>query len=143
VSFIGGAPAPMRVLAIGIELTHGGTVQCPHDADAREHRWAVMFDDQEHRLDRGLSLLELLFGLGQLLDIPGSFLEGDELAAAAAGAAGGANGGMSRTFTFERSLIRRTYGPPPPPSPPPPPNCDEPVPLKLEPPGYSDEDLYG
>jgi hypothetical protein len=61
-----------------------------------------MFDDQEHRLDRGLPLLELLFGLGQLLDIPGSFLEGDELAAAAAGAAGGANGGMSRTFTFER-----------------------------------------
>jgi hypothetical protein len=50
---------------------------------------------------------------------------------------------MSRTFTFERSLIRRTYGPPPPPpSLAPPPNCDEPVPLKLEPPGYSDEDPY-
>jgi hypothetical protein len=40
-----------------------------------------MLDDQEHRLNRGLPLLELLFGLRELLDIFGGFIEGDDLAA--------------------------------------------------------------
>ena len=29
------------------------TVQRPHDADARQHRWPVMFGDQQPRLHAG------------------------------------------------------------------------------------------
>jgi hypothetical protein len=47
----------------------------------REHRRAVLVDDQKRGLDRSLPFLELLFGLRQLLDISGGILEGDELAA--------------------------------------------------------------
>jgi hypothetical protein len=42
-------------------------VQCPHEADARKHRRAVIVDNQKHRFDRGLPFLELLFGLRKLL----------------------------------------------------------------------------
>jgi hypothetical protein len=72
----------MRVFAIGIELTHDIWVQRPHEAYARHHGRAAVFDDQEHRFDRGLPLRELLFGLGKLLDIFGGNLESDELAPA-------------------------------------------------------------
>ena len=58
------------------------TVQGPHDPDAREHRRAVLVDDQKQGLDRILPFLDLLFGLRQLLDISGGILEGDELALA-------------------------------------------------------------
>jgi hypothetical protein len=57
-------------------------VQRPHDADARHHGRAVMFDDQKHCFDRSLPFIELLFSLGELLDISGGVLEGDELATA-------------------------------------------------------------
>ena len=40
------------------------------------------FGDQEQNLDRGLPFLELLFGLGQLLDIFAGVLESDKLATA-------------------------------------------------------------
>jgi hypothetical protein len=39
------------------------TVQRLHDADAREHRRAVLVDDQDQSLDGSLPLLDLLFGL--------------------------------------------------------------------------------
>jgi hypothetical protein len=81
---ISGAPAPITLpAALGrVELPHYVTVQRPHDADARHHGRTGVFDDQEHRFDRGLPLRELLFGLRKHLDISGGVLEGDELPAA-------------------------------------------------------------
>jgi hypothetical protein len=70
----------MVVFAIGIEHALDVSIQRPHDADARHHRAAVAFGDQDQRFDRNLPFLELLFGLWQLLDISGCVLEGDELA---------------------------------------------------------------
>jgi hypothetical protein len=70
----------MPVLARRIEHPLDVTVQGSHDADAREHRRAVLADDQKQGLDRILPFLDLLFGLRQLLDISGGILEGDELA---------------------------------------------------------------
>jgi hypothetical protein len=72
----------MGVFAIWIELANDAPVQGPHEADASKHRRAAVFDNQEQRFDRGLPLRDLLFGLRQLLDIFGSILEGDEMAAA-------------------------------------------------------------
>jgi hypothetical protein len=71
----------VRVLTIGIEYSLDVPIQRPHDADARKHRRAVIVDDQEHRFDRGLPFLEVLFGLG--------VLERDELAARAEAGSGG------------------------------------------------------
>jgi hypothetical protein len=70
----------MMILARRIKHPLDVTVQGPHDADAREHRRAVLVDDQKQGLDRSLPFLDLLFGLRQLLDISGGILEGDELA---------------------------------------------------------------
>jgi hypothetical protein len=72
----------MRVFAIWVELAHDVPVQGPHEADARHHGWAVVFDDQEQRFDRGLPLREILLRLRKLLDIFGGVLKGDELAPA-------------------------------------------------------------
>jgi hypothetical protein len=47
--------SPMRVFAPRIERPYDVAVQSPHDADARHHGRAVMFDDQEYRFDRSLS----------------------------------------------------------------------------------------
>jgi len=49
-------------------------------ADARHHGRTVKIDDQEQGFYRGLPLLEILLGLGKLLDILGGVLEGNELA---------------------------------------------------------------
>ncbi len=70
----------MRILARGIKLPNVAAVQCPHDANARHHGRAIELDDQEQGFDRGLPLLEILLGLGKLLDILGGVLEGNELA---------------------------------------------------------------
>jgi hypothetical protein len=72
----------MLFLAIRMEHPLDVTVQCADDPDAREHRRAVLVDDQKQGLDRILPFLDLLFGLRQLLDISGGILEGDELALA-------------------------------------------------------------
>jgi hypothetical protein len=54
----------MLVLARRIKHPLDVTVRGSHDADARHHRRAaVAFGDQDQRFDRGLPLLELLFGL--------------------------------------------------------------------------------
>ena len=75
--------SPMMLFAIGIEHAFDVPVKRPHDADARHHRRAaVAFGDQDQRFDRRLPLLELLFGLRQLLDISGRVLKRDKLAAA-------------------------------------------------------------
>jgi hypothetical protein len=76
------ATPPMGVFAIRIELPHDVPVQRSQHADTRHHGRAVMLDNQEHRFDCGLPLAEVLFGLGQLLDIFGGILERVELAAA-------------------------------------------------------------
>jgi hypothetical protein len=70
------ALSPVRIFAIGIK--HALDVAC--HADPSEHRRAADRRDQDQRLHRGgLPLLELLVGLGQLLDVSGGVLEGDEL----------------------------------------------------------------
>ena len=61
------------------------SVQSSHDADPRHHGRAVELDDQEQGFDCGLPLLEILLGLGELLDIVRGVLEGDELAATGQG----------------------------------------------------------
>ena len=61
----------MRVLARGIKLANVAAVQRSHDTDARHHGRAVEFDNQEQGFYRGLPLLEILLGLGKLLDIIG------------------------------------------------------------------------
>ncbi len=49
-------------------------------ANARHHRGAVEFDNRERGFYPGLPLLEILLGLGALLDVFGGVLEGDDLA---------------------------------------------------------------
>jgi hypothetical protein len=48
----------MMVFAVGIEHPLDVTVQGPHDADAREHRRAVLVDDQKQGLDRILRIAD-------------------------------------------------------------------------------------
>jgi hypothetical protein len=60
--------SPMGIFAIRIELAHDMTIQSPHDANARKHRRAVIFDYQQQRFDRSLPLRKFLFGLRKLLD---------------------------------------------------------------------------
>ena len=72
----------MRVFARRIKHALDVAVQCPQHADASHHGRAVEFDDQEQRFYRGLPLIEILLGIGELLDIFGSVFEGDDLAAA-------------------------------------------------------------
>jgi len=74
----------MRVFTRWIKLPLDVPVQRSQDADARHHGGPVELDDQEQGFDRGLPLLEQLFGLGKLLDIVRGVLEGDELATAGA-----------------------------------------------------------
>jgi hypothetical protein len=58
------------------------TVQRPHDADAREHRWPVMFGDQQPRLHGGLPLVGVVLCLGQFGDVFCGVAERDQLFAA-------------------------------------------------------------
>ena len=58
------APSPMRVFTRWIKLPLDVPVQRSQDADARHHGGPVELDDQEQGFDRGLPLLEQLFGLG-------------------------------------------------------------------------------
>jgi hypothetical protein len=59
----------MRVFPRSIKLPLDVSVQCSQEANTRHHGRAVEFDDQEQGFDRGLPLLEILLGLGKLLDI--------------------------------------------------------------------------
>ena len=79
------ALSPMMILARR-EHPLDVAVQCPHDADARHHRRApVAFGDQDQDFNGSRPLLDLLFGLRQLLDISGGVFERDELATARQG----------------------------------------------------------
>jgi hypothetical protein len=63
------------VLPIRIKHALNVSVQCSHDADAREHRRASQFRDQQKRLHRGLPFVRVVFCLGQLGDVVASILE--------------------------------------------------------------------
>jgi hypothetical protein len=57
------ALSPVMWLPMGIVSANVVAVQCLHDADAREHRWAFRFRNQDQRLDRGLPCRIVLLGL--------------------------------------------------------------------------------
>jgi hypothetical protein len=69
-------------LAVQIELANMVAVQCPHDADPREHRRAVRFRDQDQRFHGSLPLRRRVLGLRKLRDVGAGVLQRDELAAA-------------------------------------------------------------
>ena len=56
--------SPMMGLAIWIELANVVAVQCPHDADPREHRRAAQRCDQAQRFHARLPLWGRMLGLG-------------------------------------------------------------------------------
>ncbi len=68
-------------LAIRIEFANVATVQRPHDADAREHRWPARRRHQDQGLHCRLPLCGLVLGLRKLRDVSASILKGYELAA--------------------------------------------------------------
>jgi hypothetical protein len=47
----------MGILARGVRRQLNVSIQCPHDADAREQLWPVMFGDEQQRLHRRLPIL--------------------------------------------------------------------------------------
>ena len=59
----------MFVLLRWIKHALDVSLQCPHDADARYPGRAIEFDYQEQGFDRGLPLVEILFGLRQAGDV--------------------------------------------------------------------------
>jgi hypothetical protein len=59
----------MTILPRRVEHSHDLPVQCPRDADARKHRWPVMFYDQQQRLHRGLPFVGVVLCLGQFGDL--------------------------------------------------------------------------
>ena len=94
----------MRVIARGIKLPNVAAVQRSHDTDARHHGRTVKIDDQEQGFYRGLPLLEILLGLGKLLDILGGVLDGDDLATAGQG-----NGIVERSQLAAARAARRYF----------------------------------
>ena len=74
----------MRVFPRSNKLPLDVSVQCSQQANARHHVGPLNSTTQE-RFYRGLPFLELLLGLWKLLDIFGSFFEGDERVAAGQG----------------------------------------------------------
>jgi hypothetical protein len=53
-----------------------------HAADVRHHGRAVEFDNQEQGFYCGLPLLEILLGLGKLLDVFGGLVQRNEMSTA-------------------------------------------------------------
>jgi hypothetical protein len=56
------------------------TIQCPHDADPREHRRPAKRGDQDQGFHRRLPLCGFVLGSRQLCDEISGILQGDELA---------------------------------------------------------------
>jgi hypothetical protein len=76
---ISGSP---NVCFCGIEHALDVAVQCPHDADACEHRRAAERRDQDQRLHGGLPLRSFVLGLRKLGDVGASILKRDQLTTA-------------------------------------------------------------
>jgi hypothetical protein len=73
----------MMIFARRIKHPLNVSIERSYDANACQHRRpALAFGDQDQDFNGSLPLLELLFGLRELLDISGGILEGYELAAA-------------------------------------------------------------
>jgi hypothetical protein len=72
----------MRVLSIGIKLADDVPVQCPHDANPREHRRPAQRRDQDQGLHRRLPFRGFVLDLWQLRDEGAGVLQRDELATA-------------------------------------------------------------
>ena len=53
----------MGILARGVRRQLNVSIQCPHDADAREQLWSVMFGDEQQRPHRRLPILGVVFYL--------------------------------------------------------------------------------
>jgi hypothetical protein len=62
----------MRLFARRVEHPLDVTVQRSNDADAREHRWTVMFCNQQKRPHRGLPF-GTMFCLGPITSAVGTF----------------------------------------------------------------------
>jgi hypothetical protein len=61
--------APMGVFAIGIEHALDVAVQCPHDADSRQHRGTASHRDEYQGFHRVLPFRRGMIGLGKLGDV--------------------------------------------------------------------------
>jgi hypothetical protein len=72
----------MMVLPIWVKYELDMAVQCSHDADPGEHRRAIMFNNQQKRLHRGLPFVGVVFRLRQLGYVSSGVLQRDELATA-------------------------------------------------------------
>ena len=59
----------MLVLPRRIEHPLDVAIQCPHHAYPGQHRWPVMFGNQQQRLHRGLPFFGIVFCLGQFGDV--------------------------------------------------------------------------
>jgi hypothetical protein len=70
---------PWRACTVARRARFAG-VQCPHEANPREHRRALRRGDQDQGFHGGLPLCGLVLGLRKLRDVP--ILKGDEIATA-------------------------------------------------------------
>jgi hypothetical protein len=74
------ALSPMRVFVRSIERPFDVPVQSAQHPDARVHQEIAALGGTDQAAGRGLPFLEVLLCLGQLHDVVGGILEGDELA---------------------------------------------------------------
>jgi hypothetical protein len=72
----------MMGLAVQIELANMVAVQCPHDADPREHRRPAVRRDQDQGLHCCLLLRRFVLSRPKFRDVIAGILERDQLAAA-------------------------------------------------------------
>jgi hypothetical protein len=71
----------MLVLAGRIEPPLDVAIECPHHADPRHHRRAVLFCDQDQAFHRCLPFRRFMLCFWQLGDVGPGVLQGDELPA--------------------------------------------------------------
>ena len=69
-------------LPIGIKHPLNVTVQCPHDANPREHRWPAQLNNEQQAFHRGLPFGGVVLRFRKLGDISAGVLQGDKLATA-------------------------------------------------------------
>ena len=63
------------ILTRDIKLANVAPVQCPHDTDAREHWWPVMFSTSNKGLHRGLPFVGIVFRFRQFGDVSGGIAQ--------------------------------------------------------------------
>jgi hypothetical protein len=73
--------APVSTLARGIKFLNVAAVQCPHDTDAREHRWPSQFRHQHQAFNRSLPVSRVSLSLWKFGRVGGCIEQGNELAA--------------------------------------------------------------